>query len=215
MESIVKSILSKSGKKTMTTSLFSTPAIGWVAIITGVSAILAVIFLILMATVNMSFGKVNDLFNAVIGISSAILAWMLYAEHHAKSPWMSQIALALAVVGAIFTIIGSVLIIYGYTDFVLAGWFTGVGNAMIGLWLVIFCYSMQRGGVLPSNLIIFGLVVGAFMAVGLIGIPGIFARIDSMESMPWYLYMAFFGYLGTYILYPIWTIGLGRNLLLK
>jgi len=202
-------------KESMTISNFSATTIGWVAIITGVSAILAVIFLTLMATVNMSFGKVNDVFNAIIGISSAVLAWMLYAEHHAKSPLMSQIALALAVVGAIFTIVGSVLIIYGFTDFVLAGWYTGVGYALIGLWLVAFCYSMQRGDALLHNLILFGIVVGAFMVVGLIGIPGIFTGIDSMESMPWYLYIAFFGYLGTYILYPIWTIWLGRNLLLK
>ena len=197
----------------MTTNNFSNATIGWVAIITGVSAILAVIFLTLMAVVNSSFGKVNDVFNAIIGISSALLAWMLYAEFHAKSPLTSQIALALAVVGGIFTIVGSVLIIYGFTDFVLAGWYTGIGNALIGLWLVAFCYSMLRGAALPHNLVIFGLVVGVFMAVGLIGIPGIFARIDSMESMPWYLYIAFFGYLGTYILYPIWTIWLGRNLL--
>jgi hypothetical protein len=194
---------------------YSSVTFGWAAIATGVSAILAVIFLTLMATVNMSFGTVNDVFNGIIGISSAVLAWMLYAEHHAKSPLMSQIALALAVVGAILTIVGSVLIIYGFTDFVLAGWYTGIGNALIGLWLAAFCYSIQCGDALPHNLIMFGLVVGAFMAVGLIGIPGIFAGIDSMEAMPWYLYIAFFGYLGTYILYPIWTIWLGRNLLLK
>ena len=202
-------------KEPMTISNFSAPTIGWVAIVTGVSAILAVIFLTLMFTVNNSFGVVNDVFNAIIGISSALLAWMLYAEHHARSPLMSQIALAIAVIGAIFTIVGSVLIIYGFTDFVLAGWYSGVGFALIGLWLVAFCYSMIRGDALPHNLIIFGLVVGAFMAVGLIGIPGIFTRIDSMESMPWYLYIAFFGWLGTYILYPIWMIWLGRNLLFK
>jgi hypothetical protein len=197
----------------MLTNNFSSVTFGWVAITTGVSAILAVIFLTLMATVNMSFGTVNDVFNGIIGISSAVLAWMSYAEHHAKSPLMSQIALSLAVVGAIFTIVGSILIIYGFTDFVLAGWYTGIGNALIGVWLVAFCYSIQRGDALPHNLIMFGLVVGAFMAVGLIGIPGIFAGIDSMESMPWYLYIAFFGYLGTYILYPIWTIWLGRMIL--
>ena len=199
----------------MTTSNFSSTTIGWVAIVTGVSAILAVIFLALMATVNMSFGKVNDVFNAVIGISSAVLAIMLYAEHHSKAPLMSQIALALAVVGAIFTIVGSVLIIYGFTDFVLAGWYTGVGYALIGLWLVGFCYSMVRGDALPHNLVIFGIIVGAFMAVGLIGVLGIFTGIDSMESMPWYLYIAFFGYLGIYILYPFWTLWLGRTFLLN
>ena len=199
----------------MTTSNFSSATIGWVAIVTGASSILAVIFLTLMATVNVSFGKVNDVFNAIIGISSAVLAWMLYAEHHSKSPLMSQIALVLAVVGAIFTIVGSVLIIFGFADFVLAGWYSGIGNALIGLWLAAFCYSLLRGDALPHNLVIFGIVVGAFMAVGLLGIPGIFAGIDSMESMPWYLYVAFFGWLGTYILYPIWTIWMGRILLLR
>lgn len=199
----------------MTTSNIPTTTIGWVAIITGVSATLAVIFLTLMFTVNRSFGKVNDVFNSVIGISSLVLAWMLYAEHHAKSPLMSQIALALAVLGALLTIIGSILIIFGYTDFVLAGWFTGLGNALIGLWLVAICYAMLQGDVLPHNLVLFGIVVGAFMAIGLIGIPGIISKIDSIESMPWYLNLAFFGYLGTYILFPIWTILLGRTLLLK
>jgi len=199
----------------MTTSNFSIATTGWIAIATGVSAILAMIFLILMYAVNPSFGKVNDVINSIIGISSVVLAWILFAEHHAKSPLMSQIALALAAVGAIFTIIGSILIIFGFTDFVLAGWYSGIGNALIGFWLAAFCYTLLRGGALPHSLVVFGIVVGAFMALGLLGIPGIFDGIDSMESMPWYLYVAFFGWLGTYILYPIWTIWLGRNLLLK
>jgi hypothetical protein len=187
----------------MTLSSFSNTTIGWTAIATGVSAILALLFLTLMYTVNMSFGKVNDVFNSIIGISSVILAWRLYAEYHARSPLMGQITLILALVGAIFTIIGSFLILYWLTDFILAGWYTGIGNALIGLWLAAFCYSLLNGDALPHNLVIIGLVVGAFMAVGLIGITGILARIDSMESIPWYLYIAFFGYLGTYLLYPI------------
>jgi hypothetical protein len=198
----------------MTTSNFSPTAVVWTAIIVGVIAILAVIFLTLMATVNQSFGKVNDVFNSLIGISSVILAGMMYAEHHSRSPLMSQVALVLAVIGMIFTIIGSVLIIYGYTDFVLAGWYSGVGNALIGLWLAAFCYSMLGGDALPRNLVVFGIVAGAFMAIGLIGISGIFAGIDSMD-MPWYLYIAFFGWLGTYVLYPIWAIWFGRILLSK
>jgi hypothetical protein len=199
----------------MTTKNYSPSTIGWVAIVTGISVILAVIFLTLMFTVNMFFGTVNDVFNSIIGIASAVLAWMLYAEHHAKSPLMSQIALALAIIGAIVSIVGSVLIIYDFTGFLLAGWYSGIGNALIGLWLVTFCYSVRRSDALPHSLILFGFVMGTFMAFGLIGIPGVLARIDSMESMPWYLYIAFFGWLGTYVLYPIWTIWLGRNLLIK
>jgi hypothetical protein len=119
---------------------------------------------------------------------------------------MSQIALVFAVVGVIFTIIGSVLIIFDFTGFVLAGWYTAVGNALIGLWLVLLCYSMQPAEILPRNLVLFGLAVGVIMAIGLLGLPGILAGVDSMESLPWYLIAAAFGFLGTYILYPIWTI---------
>ena len=198
----------------MITSNVSTSALGWTGIAVGVIAILAVVFLTLMATVNSSFGKVNDVFNSLIGISSVILAWMLFAEHQVRSPLMSRVGLALAVLGMVFTIIGSILIIYSYTDFVLAGWYTGIGNALIGLWLAAICYTLLSGDVLPRSLIIFGIVTGAFMAVGLIGIFGILAGIDNMK-MPWYLYIAFFGYLGTYILYPIWAIRLGLFLLSK
>ena len=198
----------------MITSNVSTSALGWTGIAVGVIAILAVVFLTLMATVNSSYGKVNDVFNSLIGISSVILAWMLFAEYQVRSPLMSRIGLALAVLGMVFTIIGSILIIYSYTDFVLAGWYTGIGNALIGLWLAAICYTLLSGDVLPRSLIIFGIVTGAFMAVGLIGIFGILAGIDNMK-MPWYLYISFFGYLGTYILYPIWAIRLGLFLLSK
>jgi hypothetical protein len=184
-----------------------------VAVGTGIVVILAVIFLMLMFTVSLSFGAVNDVLNGIAGIFSAVLAWMLYAERRAKSLLISQIALALAILGAIFCIIGSILILYGFTDFFLAGLYSGLGNALIGVWLVIFCSSIPQSDALPHRLIVFGYVVGAFMALGLIGITGILARIDSMESMPGYLYSASLGWLGTYILYPIWMIWLGRNLL--
>jgi hypothetical protein len=198
----------------MITNNFSPAVIGWTAVVTGIAVIVAVITITLMYTVNGPFfGTINDAFNSIIGVSSVFLMWTLYAEHHARSPLASQITLVLVVVGAVFTVIGSVLIIFNYTGFVLAGWYTGVGNALIGLWLVGFCASMQRAGTLPHNLMIFGVIVGAFMAFGLLGIPGIVAHIDTMESLSWYLGLAYLGFLGTYILYPIWTIWLGRVLL--
>ncbi len=199
----------------MTTNNFSPATVGWVAIATGASSILAVLCLALMFTVNRSFGTANDVLNGIVGISSVILAWMLYAEHRARSPLLSQVALVLALLGAIFVVIGSILVIFKVTGFVLAGFYTSVGNALIGCWLVAFCYSMQRGDGFPNNLITLGLVVGVLMAMGFLVIPGIVAEIDSMESLPWYLTLGYVGFLATYLLYPVWTIGLGRNLLLK
>jgi len=200
---------------TMETGSISFTIIGWAAIITGSSAILAVIFLALMYTVKRSLGYINDIFNSLIGISSALLAFLLYVEFQSGSASLSQIALGLVVVGAIFTIVGTVLSVARITDFVMAGWYTGIGNALLGLWLVNYCYSMLGSDVLPQSLPVFGLVVGAFMALGLIGILGIITKVDKLESMPKYLYVAFFCYMGTYFLYPIWTIQVGRYFLLK
>jgi hypothetical protein len=126
---------------------------------------------------------------------------------------MSQVTLVLVVVGAIFTLIGSALIIFSYTDFVLAGWYTGVGNALIGLWLAALCYSLLSADTLPHSLVMYGVVAGAFMTMGLLGIPGILTRVDTLESLPWYLGASYLGFLGTYVLYPIWTIWLGRTLI--
>ena len=195
----------------MRTNKFSSSVVGWTAIATGISVILAALFLLLMYTVEPSFGKLNDIFNAILGIASGVLALMLYPQHHARSPLVSRIALALALVGVILTIVGSVLIIFDYTGYVLAGFYTAAGNAFIGLWLAAFCTSMQGSDTLPSGLARFGVVVGAIMALGLLVIPGILAGVDSMESLPWYLLVGFLGFLGTYILYPVWAIWLGRR----
>ena len=189
--------------------------IGWVALGTGIAIVIAASALAMMFTVGMFFGAVNDVFNGILGIASAVLAWLLYAEHRAKAPLISRIALALALVGAIVNIVGSVLILFDFTGFLLAGLYSCLGNAFIGVWLVAFCYAMQPSDRFPRSLISFGLVAGAVMALGLIGIPGILARVDDMAFLPWYLYLALFGWLGTYVLYPIWTIWLGRHLLSK
>ena len=139
---------------------------------------------------------------------------MLYTEHHTKSPQLSQIALALVVVGAIFTTIGSILIIFGYSDFVLAGWYSGIGFALIGILAGdMFSYTFLHGNVLPHNLVIFGIVAGVFMATGLLGIPGIIRwnrqyGVHAVVSLRFVFWVA-----RNLYSYPIWTIWLGRFLL--
>ena len=193
----------------------STSMTGWVALATGIAIVIAVLNLILFFTIGMFFGAVNDVFNGVFAICSTVLAWLLYVEHGAKSPLISRIALALAFIGAIISVVGSILILFDFSGFFLAGLYSCLGNALIGVWIVAFCYVMQRSGGFPRSLMLFGLVVGVVMALGLMGIPGILARIDDMAFMPSYLYAALFGWLGTYVLYPIWTIWLGKYLLVK
>jgi len=194
---------------------FPSTTIGWTAIASGITAILAIVFLGMMATVNIFFGTLNDILNSVLAILIAVLAWMLYTQFHAKAPLMSQVTLVLAVLGAILAVVGSVLVIFRFTGFVLAGWYTGFGYALLGLWLAAFCYSILGSGVYPNKWIIFGIVIGIAMVAGILSLSGILSRIDSMEALPWYLNVAYLAFLGIYILYPIWAIWLGRVLLQK
>jgi len=189
--------------------------IGWAAIASGITAILAVLFLGMMATVNMFFGTINDILNSVLAILIAVLAWMLYSQFRAKAPLMSQVTVVLAMLGAILAVVGSVLVIFRFTGFVLAGWYTGLGYALLGLWLAAFCYSMLGSDVLPNKLLTFGIVTGIAMTTGILSIFGITSRLDSFDALPWYLNIAYLAFLGIYILYPIWAIGFGRVLLSK
>lgn len=185
---------------------------GWTALATGIASILSVILIILFYTVGGPFGTLNDTSNGVAGILSGILAWMLFSRFHFRSS-LARLTLFLAAIGAIVIVIGSILIIFDFTGWVLAGWYTTVGNALIGLWMLVFNNLTQQSNALPSKLSRFGRVVGAIMSVGVLAIPGIVMGLDSMESTPWYVSIGFLGFTGTYALYPIWTLWLGRTLL--
>lgn len=188
---------------------------GGVAVATGIVLILAIVLILLFFTLGEPFGTLNDLANGLAGILCGLLAWMLFAQHPAKSSLLSELALALAVIGAGVVVVGTVLVVFKVTGWVLAAWYTAVGNALIGIWLAAFSYSAGRSLILPGSLPAFGLITGLLMVTGFFAVPGILARIDSMASLPWYLNLSYVEYLGTYILFPAWAIWLGRTLLVK
>ena len=186
---------------------------GWVALATAIATLLATILIFLFYAAGGPFGTLNDIFNGVAGILSGVLAWTLASQFGTNSSLLTRASLVLAVIGAIIVAIGSILIIFDVTGWILAGWYTTAGNALIGIWLLIFNDSMRHSNILPRGLVTFGLFVGAIMAVGIIAIPGILMGIDSVESTPGYLNLGYLGYVGTYFLYPAWAIWLGRTLL--
>ncbi len=144
-----------------------------------------------------------------------LLAWILHTHYPSESPLLSELTLVLALIGALIVVAGTVLVVFKFTGWVLAGFYTAVGNASIGIWLVAFVYAVQRTGMLSGHFLTFGTIAGLLMAVGIVSVVGIIARVDSMESLPWYLNLGYLGFLGTYILFPIWAIWLGRNLLTR
>lgn len=199
---------------TMTANNLSSATTGRMAITTGFVYILAAVLLILFFTVGQPFGTLNDIFNGLAGISSGILAWMLYTEHSAASPSLFRVGIVLAWIGVISVVIGSALVISQITGWVLAGLYSSAGSALIGFWVLAFNYSMMKNDLLNRNLNTWGLVAGALMVTGLFVLPGIFSGFDSETTVPWYLYVAGLGALGG-IIYIIWCIRLGRALLRK
>jgi hypothetical protein len=198
----------------MTRSNISTLPIGQMAIITGIVYILAAILLILFFVFGQPFGTLNDFFNGLAGISSGILALMLFRRFQTVSPLLSRIGIMLAAVGAIAIILGSMFVISRMTGWVLAGLYTSAGNALIGLWLLTLNYSLLKHDPLPRNLLILGLVSGVLLTSGLVVLPGIISGYDSEDTIPWYLYVAGLNALSGAILYPVWCIWLGRTILL-
>jgi hypothetical protein len=200
----------------MTTVDFSSITSGWVAIATGIAGLLGFVFIILFFTVGQPFGTLNDIFIGLTAILSVVLVWMLYPWHHAQSPLLSQVALVIAMIGALLVVVGSVLAITGVKGWFQSGLYMAAGNAMIGLWLLALSYSALRGNLFPQSLVIFGLISSVILALGLVTIPAIFRGIDTQEyELTIFNSIWWASSLGYLALYPIWCILLGRILLVK
>ena len=140
-----------------------------------------------------SLGAVNDAGNAVFGVLSFCLAWLL-------RPPTRVLLLCVAGVGTVLTIVGTVLVLSETTGFYLAGLWSGFGFALIGVWLV--------GAGSVGRLRRAGLIAGAVMMLGLIGVPGIAMGIDVMQTAPAWTFVAGIGWAGTYLLFPVWSLRL-------
>lgn len=200
----------------MISNIFSSGTIGWFAVATGISGLFAFIFIVLFFTVGQPYGTINDYFIGLTAIMSGILAWMLYSWHHTQAPLLSQFALGLALVGAAIVVIGVVLTLSGRTGFYMSGQLMAVGNALIGLWLIAISYSALSADIFPRALVIFGLISGVILALGLAAVPGIFQGLDT-KSYAITATNAIWGTgtLGYFLLLPIWSILAGKIVLLK
>ena len=198
----------------MTTINFSSITIGWVAITTGIVGLFGLAFIILLFTVGQPFGTLNDICIGLTAISSVVLVWMLYPQYHAQSPLLGKVTFVIAMFGAILVVVGSAFAISGVKGWFLSGLYMAAGNALIGLWALGLSYSALRDNSLSHGLVIFGLVSGVILALGLVTIPGIFRGIDPQEyELTLFNYVWWASSLGYLALYPTWCIWLGRVIL--
>jgi hypothetical protein len=188
-------------------------ALGWLPIAVGVTVFASFVNLVLFFVAGDPFGTINDLGNGVVGVLSGLLAWTLGRSELPKVAGSQAAAVAIAVLGAAVTVAGSALVLSEATGFLLAGLVSSVGFALIGLWLVAFNWSLRADQGVSRWLPKMGIAAGAVMAVGIVSLPGIPMRVDDMGAAPGWIWIGFLGWLGVYIIYPLWSIWFGRALL--
>jgi hypothetical protein len=178
------------------------------ALATALVTLLSVLSLITFFIAGAPFGLINDVANGLIGLLSLALAWVWVRNR--RSGW-STVALAAAALGAIVMVMGSLLIIFDITGWYLAGLVSSVGNALIGIWLLIENRLQRRAPELPRGLILLGVTAAIFMIIGWLAIAGVIARIDDPQLAPWYVNAGLINWTGTYLLYPAWCLWLSRK----
>ncbi|MEV4265235.1 hypothetical protein [Kribbella sp. NPDC049584] len=149
--------------------------------------------LIIFYAAGEPFGAINDLGNALLGLLSLALAWLLRPA--------SPVLVGLVALGAALTVAGTVLVLTGVTGFYLAGLWSSAGFGLIGVWLVGTSRRLR-----PT-----GMVAGVLMLLGLLGVPGIFMGIDDMDNAPVWTFVAGVSWAGTYLLFPAWSLRLARQ----
>jgi uncharacterized membrane protein (GlpM family) len=174
-----------------------------VAIVHGIVGLFTCLSLIVFYVVEGPFGAINDVGNAVLGLLSAGLAWLAGGQG-------MRTFIVIAAVGAAITVVGSYLVLTDTTGYFLAGLVSSTGFALIGVWL--FALNRSTSAEPWSRIRRAGLVAGAVMLLGFVNAPGIAMGLDDMATAPAWTYLGGFSWAGTYLLFPVWSLRLGRAL---
>jgi hypothetical protein len=175
-----------------------------IATVLGVDLLISVIALVLFFTIGAPFGAINDWTIALSGVLGVVLTLMLRTRST-----VGVVLTAFGVVGWALVLVGSLLVISRTTGFLLGGLVESFGFALVGVWLI----AINRSPDLPlaQRLRVLGVVAGVVMLVGIVVLPAILSRADDMATAPAYVWLGFVGWIGIFILLPIWAMWFGRQ----
>ena len=193
---------------------YPSATIALVAIATGIAGFAALVVAILCFLFGRMFGRLDDVLVGLTAILSAGLAMLLFPQLRAQDPQLALAGFAIAVLGAFVVGFGSVLAATRAATWFLAQLYVAAGNALIGVWLIMFNRIAGSVSAIPNGVETVGVFAGAVMALGIAAIPGILVGADSEQAAPWISrYVGTAGNLGLLFLYPLWCIWLGQALL--
>ena len=164
------------------------------------------VVLLVFFIVGGAFGPINDAGNGLIGVLSAVLAGMLAPRAGRPAGVIA------AVIGAVVVMWGSWLVMTGTTGFVLAGFVSTIGFGLIGIWLALVAWSPMADA-WSGGLRRLARASASFMVIGgIAAVPSALMGIDDFADVPGWLWLYGLGWLGTYVLYPVWSVSFGRLL---
>lgn len=190
----------------------SVRSVAAIALALGLVLLFSLVMLALFFAGGGPFGALNDWSIGASGVLSVAFVFAVRASGLGRSSVSGVILPALAVLGAALVVVGAWLVISDTTGFLLAGLVESFGFGLFGLWLVGLSRSMASSGRWPRLLATLGFATGILLIIGLIVAPGIVMGLDDMGSAPWWVWVGFVGWLGIFVLLPIWSIWLGTAL---
>jgi hypothetical protein len=190
----------------------SVRSVAAIAFALGLVLLFSVVTLALFFAGGGPFGALNDWSIGASGVLAVAFVLAVRASGLGRSSVGGVILPALAVLGAVLVVVGAWLVISDTTGFLLAGLVESFGFALFGLWLVGLSRSMASSGQWPRLLPTLGFATGILLSIGLIVAPGIVMGLDDMDSAPWWVWVGFVGWLGIFVLLPIWSIWLSTAL---
>jgi hypothetical protein len=170
----------------------------------GVSAIAADASFLVFTAVGQPFGSLNDAGNGLTAVLAGWLAWTL------RGRTGSPVA-GLSLVGAAVAVGGSWMVISGTSGWLLAGFVSGVGFALVGPSVVLASRSLVADGLVTRRFALVGQSAGWIMLVGVTGIVPALMRLDNDATAPAWAWLPFVGWISTFVLLPAWAIWLGRR----
>jgi hypothetical protein len=182
---------------------------GRIALVSGAIGLISVGSLAAFFAVGGPFGAINDWTIGAFGLLTGLLAVGQRRRDGTTKLSGGVMPLALALIGAGIVVFGSYLVITDTTGFLLAGLVESLGFALIGVWLIVINRSMAGTSQRPRRLPGLGIVAGIVMAIGFIVVPGIAESLDDASAAPPWVWLGFLGWIGTFFLYPIWSIWFG------
>jgi hypothetical protein len=190
-------------------------AVGWdpitsrLAIAGGAIGLFSLASLVAFFIVGGPFGATNDWAIAAVGCLTGLLAVAQWRRDERTGPRTGVLPVWLAVAGAAVVIVGAWLVISDTTGYLLAGLVESLGFALIGVWLFALNRSPARAERGPRRLTRLGVAAGLVMTLGFLVVPAIAAGLDDSSAAPVWVWIGFLGWLGTFFLYPVWSLWIG------